>query len=32
MTKDSCIATRSRLVDEPIVEMLLTKKYLKSAE
>lgn len=30
MAKDSCIATRSRLVDEPIVEMLLTKKYLKS--
>lgn len=30
MIKDSCTANRTRLVDEPIVEMLLNKKYAKS--
>ncbi len=30
MTKDNCITNRKILVDEPIVEMLLAKKYSKS--
>ena len=30
MVKDNCIINRTRLVDIPIVEMLLAKKYAKS--
>lgn len=30
MAKDNCILNRTKLVDEPIVEMLLSKKYSKS--
>lgn len=30
MTKDKCAVNRAKLVDEPIVEMILSRMYLKS--